>query len=178
MRIDVRSNIKDATKWLTNIEKKQVPFATMLALNWTKDRCQDGVKTEMLRKLHKPTPFTMNLFFNGAVTRATKTRSVATVEVKNVQADYLYSLFYGGTETDNHIVPGQQAKLNQYGNLPRRASKAKGTFTIKSNGLPITLKRTGRGKNKGNWNRKSRKRPRSRSPSKDSSKDSSKKTKN
>lgn len=147
MKINVRHNFKEAQRWMNSIERKQIPFATALALNDTKDRCQDGVKTAMLRKLDRPTPFTMNAFDNSFRTRAKKRYLTAIIQVKPIQAEYLYEMFYGGTETKKHIVPGEDAKLNQYGNLPRGASKRGRTFNIVSNGTPMTLRRKGKGKN-------------------------------
>ena len=35
MRIDIRTNIKEVTKGLSRTQKKQIPFAAMLALNDT-----------------------------------------------------------------------------------------------------------------------------------------------
>ena len=143
MKISVEHNFKEAEKWLDGIRLKQLPYATMLALNETKDRCKDAVLTQMLRKLDRPTPFTMSAFDNRAALRATKRKLTSILQVKPIQAKYLYEQFYGGTETDKHIVPGKDMKLNQYGNLPRNASKAKRTFSIGN----VVLKRKGKGKN-------------------------------
>jgi len=143
MKISITHEFKEAEKWLDGIRLKQLPYATMLALNETKDRCKDAVMTQMLRKLDRPTPFTMNAFDNRAALRATKRKLTSILQVKPIQAKYLYGQFYGGTETDKHIVPGKDMKLNQYGNLSRRASKAKRTFTIGN----VVLKRKGKGKN-------------------------------
>ena len=35
MKLSVKDNIKDVTKWTTNVQKKQVPFATAMAINKT-----------------------------------------------------------------------------------------------------------------------------------------------
>ena len=35
MRVNIKSNIKEVTKGLSSMQKKQIPFATMLALNDT-----------------------------------------------------------------------------------------------------------------------------------------------
>ena len=35
MQVSVKSNIKEITKWTTNAQKKQIPFATSVAINNT-----------------------------------------------------------------------------------------------------------------------------------------------
>lgn len=145
IKVDTRE-IKKAAKWMSDIGRKQMPYAMMLTLNDVKDRGQDALTTEMLRKLDRPTPFTLNAFDKSYSTRATKRNLRSLILVKQIQAEYLYDMFFGGTENKKHIVPGKEAKLNQYGNLPRNASKRKRTFTIVSNGTPIRLQRAGKGK--------------------------------
>lgn len=130
MNISVRHDFKEAARWMDGIRLKQLPYATMLALNDTKDRIKDELMTQMLRKLDRPTPFTMNAFDNRWNLRATKRKLFTVLQMKPAQNKYLYAQFYGGSETDKHIVPGKEAKLNQYGNLPRRASKVNRTFKI------------------------------------------------
>ena len=35
MKISVKDNLKEVNKWTTNVQKKQVPFATAMAINKT-----------------------------------------------------------------------------------------------------------------------------------------------
>jgi len=128
--ISVRHDFKELERWLTGIEKKQLPFATATALNQTKKRLQGELATVMIRELDRPTPFTMSAFDDSSSTWAKKTNLMAWVRFKKIQAQYLYPQVYGGNETDIHLVPGKKATLNQYGNLPKNASRGRGVFTM------------------------------------------------
>lgn len=128
--ISVRHDIRELEMWLSGIAKKQLPFATAQALNQTKRRLQGVLATVMIRSLDRPTPFTMNAFDDSGATWAKKTDLMARVRFKRIQAEYLYPQVYGGSETDIHLVPGKKAALNQYGNLPRNASRGKGVFVM------------------------------------------------
>lgn len=120
MEISVTDNFKDAERWLGDIGKKQLPFATSLALNKTASRCRDAIMTEMLHVIDRPTPFTMEAF---KVKNSSKRNLTAWLLAKPIQAEYLYEIVYGGTETKKHAVPGGKAKLNAFGNLPRTKTK-------------------------------------------------------
>ena len=130
--IGVRHDLKELEKFLTKIEKKQMPFATAQSLNNTKKRIQGFLMTRMVRILDRPTPFTMNSFDDAKGNWATKKRPVAWIKFKRIQGEYLYPLIHGGTETDLHIVPTKAARKNKYGNLPRTSTatmkKDKGKF--------------------------------------------------
>lgn len=141
MNISTRAEYKHAMRFFDGVAKKQLPFSTSLGLNRATGRCRDEVMKVMLNVLDRPTPFTLEAF---AVKFATKRNLTAYLYAKPKQDQYLAPLVFGETETKKHIVPGKNAKLNQYGNLPRRASKAKGTFNVGNK----VFKRTGRGKNK------------------------------
>jgi hypothetical protein len=48
--IDIRSNIKEITKYLDRTQRKQVPYATMLALRWCAFDVRDGLVKHTQRK--------------------------------------------------------------------------------------------------------------------------------
>ena len=140
MKTDFTTTAKQMASKLSDLEKRQIPWASVLTLNETRDRCKDAVLTEMVRKIDKPTPFTMNAL---RVENASKSKLESALIVKDIQAEYLETLLEdGGTEVDKHIVPGKQAKLNAYGNLPRGASKQRATFSHGNR----RYKRVGKGK--------------------------------
>src|SRR5262245_39031822 len=80
IRLDVRSNIKQLTQGLTQVQREQVPFATALALTRTAQVMQAAQITEMQRVFDRPTPFTLNALF---VSPATKRRLEASVYFKD-----------------------------------------------------------------------------------------------
>ena len=118
--------------------ERQLPFATSLALNRTAKHAQTDLRAAMSRMLDKPTPFTLNSTF---VRPATKNRLIAQVGLKDFAAKgtpaarYLFPLIHGGERGDKRseramrfrgllqpgqfLIPGDDAPLNQYGNLPR-----------------------------------------------------------
>lgn len=114
--LDIRSNIRDLQRDLSDAGRKQVPFATAMAINETLDAVQHGTGPLLDARLDRPTPFT-----RGSVYRrgARKSRLVGEVGFKRVQAAYLSTLEEGGTLVKRgQRLPGK-ARLNQYGNLPR-----------------------------------------------------------
>ncbi len=78
MRINIKSNIKEVTKGLSSIQKKQIPFATMLALNDTAFALHKTYKKQTTQKFDYPTPFTQKAF---RVDKAKKTNLTAVIKV-------------------------------------------------------------------------------------------------
>ena len=145
MKISVTSNIKKVTHSMRNV-RKQLPFATSKAINKTLTRVKDAEMTEIVRKIDRPKPETVEAFW---IDRSDyrKKKMYGSVSLKD-RNQYLTGLITGGTELKPRPVPGRQAKLDLYGNLPRRATKAKRTFNATTRrGLSGVWKRTGRGKN-------------------------------
>ena len=59
MDIAVNFEVLKATAWLTDIQKKQVPFATATALNETAKEFSKEVVDKMKQVFHNPTPYTL-----------------------------------------------------------------------------------------------------------------------
>lgn len=76
MKLDIRDNIKEVTKWTTDTQKKQIPFATMLALNDTAFALHKTYKAQTRQKFDNPTNFTQKGF---RVQKAKKTELTADV---------------------------------------------------------------------------------------------------
>jgi hypothetical protein len=131
MRIDVRDNIKEVTKGLSSIQKKQIPFATMLALNDTAFALHKTYKAQTKQKFDNPTSFTQKGF---RVQKAKKTHLEAIVFVDEKRVDYMELQVDGGTRFPKKtaiIVPSSKNSNDlakyQSGNLTKGAvNKIKG----------------------------------------------------
>jgi hypothetical protein len=139
LSMSVKSNVDEVRKNLTDIAKKQLPFAIAKGLTDTAKEAR-GVLTQALpRQLDRPTPFTMRAF---AITPATKTKLYAKVFVRADQWKYLTYQFEGGDRmpTRRALVLPKNLKLNQYGNMQRRAIKQllakKNVFSGVVDGVP------------------------------------------
>lgn len=133
---------KPALKYLRKIEK-QSRYANAVALTKTAWDVRAEEMEALDRYLQKPTPFTKRAF---RVQRATKRRPMSSVYAAPIQEQYLQHQVYGGVSKGH--VPGKKQKLNAYGNLPRRATKRKNTFSATIGGVSGVWQRKGRGKNK------------------------------
>lgn len=114
----IKADFDRADRILSDIGRKQLPFATALALN---DTAQD-VKLREERQIEKdfdsPTPFTKRGLY---LRRASKARLAAQVGFKPVQAEYLRLQVTGGVRSPKRkalVVPAG-IRLNKYGNMPR-----------------------------------------------------------
>ncbi|MEM7724198.1 MAG: hypothetical protein AAF376_17780 [Pseudomonadota bacterium] len=122
MRLDIRHNIRDVQRGLSDAARNQVPFATSVAINDVLMQIKRNTERRMRRVLHNPTPFTMRAF---RVRRSTKRRLEGAVFAMDIQAQYLQWAETGGTRNPTgsaNLVPVGQ-RVNQYGNLPRGAIK-------------------------------------------------------
>ena len=105
MRIDIRDNIKEVTKGLSSLQKKQIPFATMLALNDTAFALHKTYKKQTTQKFDNPTQFTQKGF---RVDKAKKTNLVAVVYVDKKREDYMKLQVDGGIRTPKNsaiVIP-------------------------------------------------------------------------
>lgn len=117
--IDIRANLKPLQRAFIALSAKQVPFATSLALNTLAKGVVAQEKDEVSDTFDTPTPFTQNAFRTEA---ATKTRPIARVAVKDIQATYLEPYVVGGNRslgTKRGMLAPRAVTLNQYGNLAR-----------------------------------------------------------
>ena len=93
MRINIKDNIKEVTKGMSSIQKKQIPFATMLALNDTAFKLQKTYKAQTKQKFTNATKFTQTGFM---VEKAKKNNLTATVFVSKKREDYMKLEVDGG----------------------------------------------------------------------------------
>lgn len=121
MDFRVSHNIRQVERGLSDFARRQLPFATALALTRTARDIKANSEKRLRRRLDRPTPFTLRAF---AVRRATKRRLAAEVFAKDRQAAYLSFAEDGGTRRPKGeaiVVPAERTRRNRYGNMPRGA---------------------------------------------------------
>ena len=92
MQFDIRSNVKDVSRWLDDAQKKQIPFATVYAMTLTARDVHTAEISVMSRVFDRPTPYTLNAL---RVIPATKQTYVASVAFKE----------FGGTPAKRFLNP-------------------------------------------------------------------------
>lgn len=138
LTINLQQDINRLTRSLDDLTRKQVPFATALALTRTAQDVRKAIKDEFPRVFDRPTPWTMNSLF---LKPATKKRQEARVWLKDYASKgipatkYLGPQIFGGARNFKRFekalqrvgilppgmiaVPGDAAKLDAYGNMSR-----------------------------------------------------------
>ena len=120
MDISLKDNTKEVLKDLGGVSKKQIPFATALALTKTAQSAQKALRKAAIQQIDNPTPFTLRGF---RIRKANKKTLTAEVFIADTQSEYLKYAIEGGTRTPKKraiIQPGA-IKLNKYGNIPKNA---------------------------------------------------------
>ena len=127
MKISVKTNIKKISKGLTKI-KKQIPFATMMALNDTAFAVHRAEKKQTTQKFDNPTTFTQKGF---RVEKAKKTNLKAEVYVEKKREDYMKLEVDGGIRTAKNtaIVTPNKKNSTDIGKYPS-GNINKGSYNI------------------------------------------------
>lgn len=120
IHLSVRSDIGEMRRLLTDLERRQLPFATARALTLTARDAAGDVTREIGSAFDRPTPFTQRAV---AVKAATKASQEAEVFVRPLQARYLALQERGGVRAPKKValVNPVGVRLNQYGNIPNKA---------------------------------------------------------
>lgn len=131
--ISIENNIKEVTRGLTKIQRKQIPFAASLALNKVAYQANTAIKKQAKYQLHKPTNWTLAGFLYD---KSTKKNLHVVLYAAGAQkgkkgrlADrnkYLIYQVEGGTRFPDGraiIVPTKHTRLNKHGNIPRATLK-------------------------------------------------------
>lgn len=140
MQIEVKFDATPVRRALSDLERKQVPYAMAVALTRTAKQVEAGLVDEMTRVFDRPTRWTLRSAFTKPATKRTLT---ATVGMKDQayggnrlsSAQILAHHFTGGDRhhkalemwlrrggylgNDEFVVPGAGARLNRYGNMSR-----------------------------------------------------------
>lgn len=152
--ISIKADIREATKYLAFVEKKQINFAAKNTLNRLAYQGMQGEKKAAKVQINEPIGFTLRGFrYRSATTK----RLRSAVYIEPLQWKYLKYIIEGGTRIPpkNRTAVPRQIKLNKYGNIPGRHGgliKKQTQFIATINGLyglwerPPKTKR--RGKNK------------------------------
>jgi hypothetical protein len=98
IRIDVSDNIREVTRGLDDLARRQVPFATAQALTDTAKGVQAALQKEIKSVFDRPTPWIQR---SPVIERATKSSLTATVGIRDkgeraTPAKYLKEHFTGG----------------------------------------------------------------------------------
>lgn len=121
IEFDIRTNIKQIERKLTNFAFKQVPFAQSQALNSLAKLTTVAEQANELKVLDRPKPFTTRAI---RVNRANKARPYAVISMMDTTAKYLEPYQFGGDNVLNGkalLKPiGAVKDLDQFGNLPRK----------------------------------------------------------
>jgi hypothetical protein len=119
LEIRIKADISGLKRDIDRFLRKQLPFATALALTDIAKRGAEEERKAMVAQLDKPTPFTQR---GIGVRGATKALPVATIFIKDIQAQYLTPEILGGRQVlgrSRAILKPVDQRVNQYGNLPR-----------------------------------------------------------
>jgi hypothetical protein len=132
MQFDIRSNAADVSRWLSDAEKAQVPFATVYAMTLTARDVREVEIGTMQRVFDRPTPYALYALRVQPATRASMVASVEYKEFGGTPAKrFLNPEVHGGERSQKaserlllplmrgyrYWVPGRGAELNGYGNV-------------------------------------------------------------
>lgn len=123
MDLGLRRDLDQVIGNLNRFERKQLPFATSLALNTVAKDAQRRAQRQMRLDLDRPTRFTIQ---GVAVKRSSKRNLESAVFIKEIQAEYLKYQVDGGTRRPKKraVVVPVKVRLNKFGNIPRKKIKA------------------------------------------------------
>ena len=148
MQIDVRTNVKQVQKSLTRIQRKQIPYATSVAINETAKKLVAAEQRGMKAKLDRPRPQTIKaLRIFQYSKKTTLTSRIGFPEWAN---RYMSYQVYGGTRPVTTVVPLNQygGALNAYGSIPARKNKGwakkRKQFFVESKGKTLLMRPKGR----------------------------------
>jgi hypothetical protein len=140
--ISVKGDIREVTRYLTDLEKRQIPFAASNAINTMMFQSRKILIREMETKLDRPTKYTLGATM---VEKATKknwrarvwikdkdSASIASVRRGNIPANFLLPHIRGGGRNVKgfekqmiaagimpagyYVTPGSAAKIDRFGN--------------------------------------------------------------
>jgi len=142
---NVKGDMKEIKKHLRRSEKKMIPEASMKAINKTLFQIMDAEKAQIVKKLDRPTRFTVNSF---KINMAKRHKLRGDIHIRPTQWKYLKYQIEGGTQ-QNVDVPTPKLKLNKFGNIAgKRTGYVKGKRFINTiGGVKGVWNRTGGKKN-------------------------------
>jgi len=133
MQFDIRSNVKEVSRWLDSAQRKQIPFATVYAMTLTARDVHTAEISVMSRVFDRPTPYTLNALRVIPATKQTYVASVAFKEFGGTPAKrFLNPEVHGGPRSRKaherrlaplmggyqFAVPARGTNRDAYGNMP------------------------------------------------------------
>lgn len=132
-------DVKSATKYLTSLEKKQIPFAKMQAINELAFKTREFEKRVIRRSFDRPTRFTQNATQYDKAKNKRNIKALVYIRDQatkgNAPVKYIYPNVEGGRRNlksyerllqargilppGMYTVPAKSAPLDRYGNLPK-----------------------------------------------------------
>lgn len=141
INVTIKTSITDALKFLNDVERRQIPFATAKALTLTAKKVEKETYQEMQKRFDRPTPMTMRSLRTKPATKRDLTSKVYLkgVELGGKNPNSMFEIighqFDGGTRnrkrieqlfasrglisSNEYLVPGSSARLDRYGNISR-----------------------------------------------------------
>ena len=122
MQIKIKDNIKQFTKGLSKVQKKQIPFATAQAINGTLFGLKKEMAKQTVKKLDRPVGFTQRGFL---IDKAKKTKQIGVIRIRPEVADYLKFQIDGGVRSGAKKIPvpiTKNKRLNKFGNIAGKRS--------------------------------------------------------
>jgi len=128
MQIKIKDNIKQFTKGLSKVQKKQIPFATTQSINNTLFGLKKEMAKQTVKKLDRPVAFTQRGFL---IDKAKKTKQIGVLRIRPEVADYLKFQIDGGVRSGAKKIPvpiTKNKRLNKFGNIAgKRTGLVKGS---------------------------------------------------
>lgn len=121
--VQIKSNQKELKKKLGLFKRKHLPMATATAINNIGVKVVNAERTQIQKKLDRPTPFTIKSVDMPTKFRAKPNDLSALVFIKPIAQKYLKYVFEGGVERaakSKIFAPVTSAggeRTNKYGNL-------------------------------------------------------------
>ena len=149
MQISVTSNVNEVKKTLTRIQRRQIPYATSVAINNTAVKLLKVEQGAMKKHLDRPRKQTITAL---KLQRSNKKKIPITARLYFTDWANRYMVYqvYGGTRPVKTVVPLNQygGKLNAYGSIPARKSrgwaKKHKQFFVESKGKTLLMRPKGR----------------------------------
>ncbi len=142
--IKIKADFKKVKRWLTKVEKKQIPFATAKAITQTLQIAKRDVIRQLNIDIDRPTSFTRRGF---RVERAEKSTLTGRLFILPKQNEYLRFQIFGGLRLPKGqaitLPPAKKmaggVRRDKFGNVPRaqraRQLLAKGAVSASFGGV-------------------------------------------
>jgi len=166
MDIKIKTDLKQVQRKMGILSDKTFKKVISEGINFTGEKVVNAQRQMLVKKLHKPKPFTVKSIVMSQFSKPRKGRLKATVRVKDISAAYLYYIYTGKTEPArkrSYASPTDEGftKSNQHGNIVTKAGLLRGlSKTEKSNRANSRFIGVPKGKGSkvyGVWERKGKK---------------------